>query len=141
MDKADTKGEAPAGAGRPPTPIEAADIAKLASYLNQEQIADFYGMTDRGLRKRFASDEELRVAYHEGRAKAIAKVAQSLLRQATSGKNITAMIFYLKTQAGWKEPRLDDDGGAGVQSPASIAADVRSAVREMLKVDGISAAA
>lgn len=130
---------------KPTTPIAAEQIAKLASVLNQEQIADFYGMTDRGLRKRFAADEELRIAYQEGRSNAIAKVAASLLSQATKKKNpnITAMIFYLKTQAGWKESRPDDggDGGAGVQSPATIAADVRSAVREMLKADGISAAA
>ena len=37
-----------------------------------------------------------------GRVKTIAKVADSLVRQALAG-NMTAAIFYLKTQAGWKE--------------------------------------
>lgn len=129
--------------GKGPKPIEAKQIKQLAAVLNQEQIANFYSMTDRGLRKRFTTEPELREAYEAGRANAIRAVGSSLLQQALKGKNITAMIFYLKTQGGWREPRVDDggDGGGEVRSPATIAADVRSAVREMLKADGISAAA
>jgi hypothetical protein len=38
----------------------------------------------------------------DGRIDANAKVAQALFQQAVNG-NVTAMIFWLKTRAGWKE--------------------------------------
>lgn len=44
-------------------------------------------------------EEEL----ESGRVEANAKVAKSLFNQATAGENVTAMIFWLKTRAGWKE--------------------------------------
>ena len=46
--------------------------------------------------------EEVSVRYKKGRTNAIGTVAKSLIQQAREG-NITAQIFYLKTQGGWKE--------------------------------------
>jgi hypothetical protein len=43
----------------------------------------------------------------KGHAEANAKVAQSLFQQATSG-NTTAMIFWLKARAGWREKQEID---------------------------------
>ena len=40
--------------------------------------------------------------YKKGKAKAIQKMAGGLIEQAVSG-NTAAAIFYLKTQAGWKD--------------------------------------
>mgnify|MGYP003385565064 FL=1 len=40
--------------------------------------------------------------YKRGRAKAIGSVSQSLIKKAIAGDN-TAAIFYLKTQAGWRD--------------------------------------
>lgn len=84
------------------TEEQAAQVEKLAAVLTQEQIADFLGISDRTLRKKLSEDEDLRAAYQKGRASAIAGVATKLLRSAREG-NMTAMIFFLKTQAGWRE--------------------------------------
>lgn len=46
-----------------------------------------------------------------GRIDANARVAQTLFQQATAG-NTTAMIFWLKTQAGWRETATHEIVGA-----------------------------
>lgn len=47
--------------------------------------------------------------YKKGRARAIGAIAQTLITKARAGDTI-AMLFYLKTQGGWREadrePRL-----------------------------------
>tara|TARA_B100000424_G_C22858838_1_gene457795 strand:- start:71 stop:436 length:366 start_codon:yes stop_codon:yes gene_type:complete len=91
--------------GRPRTKLTSEQIAEvetLAAVLNQEQICDYLGIPSRTFRAIMQRDEEVSAAYKKGRARAIGRVSQSLLRSATEG-NTTAQIFYLKTQAGWKE--------------------------------------
>jgi hypothetical protein len=46
----------------------------------------------------------------EGRMEANAAVAQTLFQQAKAG-NTTAMIFWLKTRAGWKEKQVVEHSG------------------------------
>lgn len=46
-----------------------------------------------------------------GRIDANAAIAQTLFQQAKSG-NTTAMIFWLKTRAGWKETNVSEITGA-----------------------------
>lgn len=95
--------------GRPRTELTEGQIAELetlAAVLNQDQIADYMGIPARTLRAVLSRDELVSAAYKKGRAKAIGRVAQSLLRSATDG-NTTAQIFYLKTQAGWKETETE----------------------------------
>lgn len=73
----------------------------------QGAISLALGVSEPTLRKYFG--EELAT----GRIKTIAKVADSLVRQALAG-NITAAIFFLKTQGGWKETdRLELSGRDG----------------------------
>lgn len=62
----------------------------------QAAIASALGVAEKTLRERFRDELD------NGKVKTITKVADSLVRQALAG-NITAIIFYLKTQAGWKE--------------------------------------
>jgi len=91
--------------GRPSLALNANQIKEmetLAAVLNHEQIADYFGMHPDTLAKHKARDKEINIAYKKGRAKALASIASSLLQSARSG-NITAQIFYLKTQGGWKE--------------------------------------
>lgn len=91
--------------GRPKTELDEEQIREietLAAVLNQDQIADYLAIPARTLRAIISRDENVSAAYKKGRARAIGKVSQSLLRSATEG-NTTAQIFYLKTQAGWKE--------------------------------------
>jgi len=95
--------------GRPKKSLstqQIAEIEKLAAYLNQDQIADYLEIPTRTLRAILSRDEVVSAAYKKGRAKAIGSVSQSLLKSATEG-NTTAQIFYLKTQAGWREAPIE----------------------------------
>ena len=95
--------------GRPKTELDEEQIREietLAAVLNQDQIADYLAIPARTLRAIISRDENVSAAYKKGRAKAIGRVSQSLLRSATEG-NTTAQIFYLKTQAGWKEAETE----------------------------------
>ena len=89
-------------------------VEKLSSVLNQEQMADFFGIgevTFRNLKKR---QPEIDVAYKKGRSAVIGKMGQTLLKQALDG-NTTAIIFYLKTQAGWKETHVHENQNMDVK--------------------------
>ena len=92
---------------------QVAQVEKLAAVLSLDQIADFLGMSPRTLDRRLVDDARVATAYSRGRAASIAGVATNLLKQARDG-NTTAAIFYLKTQAGWKETTaLEHSGRAG----------------------------
>lgn len=86
--------------GRPPfvpTKEQRITVEMMASFgIPQDDIAKVLGISKPTLREHFR--EELDV----GKARTITKVAASLVRQALAG-NVTAMIFYLKCQAGWRE--------------------------------------
>jgi len=110
-------------------------VEKLAAVLSQDQIADFLGVSDRTLRRRIQDDENVKAAYEKGRAKAILGVATGLLQMARDG-NVTAAIFYLKTQAGWKEPRQDREPGA--MDATDAARMICSAVQEATERTGIA---
>ena len=84
------------------TDAQLAEVETLAAVLSTQQMADYFGMgrtTFYGLMDR---DPEVAERYKRGRARAVGAVAQSLIAKARSG-NVTAMIFFLKTQAGWRE--------------------------------------
>ena len=73
-------------------------IRQLSGFgITQDQICDMLDISRNTLTKYCST--ELR----QGKAQANAKVAASLFKQATEGSNITAIIFWLKCQAGWKE--------------------------------------
>lgn len=71
--------------------------------IKQDDIAAALGISDVTLRRHFG--QELSVA----KTRVIAKVADSLIRQALAG-NMTAAIFFLKTKAGWRETAVDEVG-------------------------------
>ncbi len=104
--------------GRKPktlTDEQAVQVEALAAYLSQDQISDYFGITRPTFAAMIERDPEIALRYKRGKAKAIGTVAQGLLQQARDG-NITAAIFYLKTQAGWRETQAIEhsgpDGGA-----------------------------
>ena len=74
--------------------------------MTQEQCAQLVGVCDDTLRARPAALE----AFNEGKAQTIAKVAGSLVSKALAG-DTTSAIFYLKTQAGWKDSINLQHGG------------------------------
>lgn len=77
-------------------------IEALGALLNLEQIADYFGMHKATFMRLAEDDPEIMLRYKSGKSKAIGSVASSLLYQAQNG-NIAAAIFYLKTQAHWRE--------------------------------------
>lgn len=73
--------------------------------LPQEQIASLIGITDKTLRKYYSI--ELAV----GKAKASAKIANTLFNKAVKG-DTTAAIWWTKAQMGWSEKIKQELTGA-----------------------------
>ena len=93
------------GGGRPPVVFDEHQIKlveSLASVLSKKQLADYFAVSETTLRAIEARQPEVSDAYKKGKSKAIAGIASNLISQARKG-NMTAAIFYLKTQAGWRE--------------------------------------
>ena len=84
------------------TQAQAAEVETLAAVLTSAQIADFLGIGRTTFYAILDRDRDLAERYKRGRARAVGAVAQSLITKARAG-NVTAMIFYLKTQGGWRE--------------------------------------
>jgi hypothetical protein len=86
---------------RPPKRLSKQDISEIEMLaglgLAQEQIADIKGICVETLVK-YAGK-----AYQVGKAKAIARVSKTAFEMAASGKQPSMTMFYLKTQAGWRE--------------------------------------
>lgn len=99
------KGKQGEGGGRPMVEFGANDTAmveRLASVLTKGQLADYFGISETTFREIERRQPEVSDAYKKGKGKAIAGVAGNLINQAQNG-NVAAAIFYLKTQAGWRE--------------------------------------
>ncbi|SFG40989.1 hypothetical protein SAMN04488020_102144 [Palleronia marisminoris] len=92
-----------------------AEVETLAALLSQEQIADYFGIARNTFRAICDREPEVLARYKRGKAKAIAHVANGLLQKARSGCT-TSSIFYLKTQAGWRETaEIQHSGGASIE--------------------------
>lgn len=93
-------------AGRPKkdlTDEQIQQIEKLAGYgLNEDLIADFFGMGDETLRARMKEDPVIMRAYKKGRAVRISEVSFKLQENIDKGDQ-ASIFFYLKTQARWSE--------------------------------------
>lgn len=105
------------------SPAQVQEVETVAALLSQDQIADYFGIcrnTFRAIRDR---DAQVDARYKWGKAKAIAHVANGLLQKARSG-DTTSMIFYLKTQAHWREtadqPRDEEVRGITPMSDAEL---------------------
>lgn len=75
--------------------------AMIGLGLSVEQIANIKGVTRETIHHRHQQDID------RGRPMAIAKVAETAYKLATNGKCPAMTMFWLKTQAGWKEARPD----------------------------------
>ena len=87
-------------------------------------------------------DPDIARHYRRGKAKAVAHVANSLLQKARSG-DTTSMLFYLKTQAGWREtaalevmaPDAADLVIAGSMGPVVLEAEILAPQAIRLGID------
>ena len=99
------------GGGRPPVVFDEAQTAQveaLAAVLSKGQMADYFNISEPTLKQVEQRQPEVSLAYKRGRAKAIQGVGSNLIAQAANG-NVSAMVFYLKTQAGWREDKEQTD--------------------------------
>ena len=103
---------------------QTAQVEALASVLTLEQIADYFGMHRDTFNAICERQPEVFRHYKKGKTKAIANVAQNLIKQAQDG-NITAIIFFLKTQAGWRE---NIDINANIKAEVSTLTDIMSEI-------------
>jgi hypothetical protein len=83
---------------------EIKEIRTLASVLTKQQLSHYLGVDDDTFREIEKRQPEVAREYKIGKSKAIAGVASNLISQARNG-NVSAAMFYLKTQAGWKEDK------------------------------------
>jgi DNA-binding CsgD family transcriptional regulator len=84
------------------TEAQKAEVETLAAVLTAEQVADYFGIGRRTFYSMMQRDEEIAARYKKGKARAIGVIAQGLINKARGG-DTTSMIFFLKTQAGWRE--------------------------------------
>ncbi len=104
-------------------------VKALAQYLSKEQIADYLGVARSTFDAILERDEQVFIHYKKGKASAIANVAKGLVQQAIEG-NMTAAIFYLKTQAGWKETQVvDNTSSDGTMSTQPLTPDIAKAIK------------
>lgn len=88
-----------------PTDKQIAEVEAYAAVgVPHHDIARLIGISTHTLLKHY--EHQLGV----GKAKANAQVAKSLFRQAIDG-NISAAIFWLKAQAGWREVQVVEHTG------------------------------
>ena len=97
-----------------PSAEELKKVEALASRgMTEENIAHCLGIRPETLSKKKHEFEQLVQAIKRGKAKGIAMVTNELLKNIQLG-NVTAQIFYLKSQAGWKEAK--DEPNTSAQS-------------------------
>lgn len=70
--------------------------------MNASQIADYFGIGRTTFFAILRRDADVAERYKKGKARAIGAIAQSLIAKARTG-DTASMIFFLKTQAGWRE--------------------------------------
>lgn len=87
-------------------------VEALAAVLSSEQIADYLGIGRTTFYALMERNPEIAERYKKGRARAVDEVARGLIEQAKSG-NVTAAIFYMKTQGGWREKQEVEVSGPG----------------------------
>jgi len=105
---------------KPKIHIDLKQVESLAANgLTDEQIASALGISRTTLANRKRENEQFVQAIKRGKAKGIALVTNKLMESIKAG-NMTGMIFFLKTQAGWKETNVQEHtgkDGTALQAP------------------------
>lgn len=104
------------------TTPQRAEVETLAAVLTAQQMADYFGLGRTTFFALLERDPDVAERYKRGKARAIGSIAQSLIAKARGG-NVTAMIFYLKTQGGWRETAAVEHTLGEVEDTAGNARD------------------
>lgn len=84
------------------TEHQKSEVETLAAVLTAEQLADYFEIGRTTFFAMMQREPEIAARYKKGKARAIGSIAQSLITKARAG-DTTSMIFFLKTQGGWRE--------------------------------------
>jgi hypothetical protein len=76
--------------------------------LTTDQLAYYFKLKPITLHRMIARDPVLKEAIKNGKSVVIAEIAGLLVQKAREG-NVSAMVFYLKTQARWNEFNNSDN--------------------------------
>jgi hypothetical protein len=122
------------------TEQQRSEVETLAAVLTAEQMADYFGMGRTTFFSLMQRDPEIAARYKKGRARAVGSVAQSLITKARAG-DTACMIFFLKTQGGWRETtrieHLDNAAGQMIDITALSDAELEAVIAALsLTVDG-----
>ena len=128
------------------TPVQMAEVETLAAVLNAEQIADYFGIGRTTFFAIIRRDAEIAARYKKGKARAIGSIAQTLIQKARGG-DTASMIFYLKTQGGWREtvaveqlaepePRTLDLSGLSDNTVRELVSAMRAGVERDGPIEG-----
>jgi len=90
-----------------------------AQGLTMNQIANVLGMGEATLYEKQNEYPEFSEAIKRGRDKGVATITNALFQKAKDGDN-TAMIFYLKNRAGWKDKLETEHTGDGLKVDVKI---------------------
>ena len=110
-------------AGRPEIEItedQIKEVETLAAVLSTGYIADYFCIGRTTFYALMERKPDISERYKKGRAKAKGAIAGSLIQKARAGE-LGAQIFYLKTQAGWRETtHLEHTSPDGSMTPTAI---------------------
>jgi len=99
-----------------PTDEEIKEVSMLAGLgLTKYLIQNYFGHSKDVWSKAEKRTPELRKGFQRGQAQAIAKVSKKLWDLIMAG-NLQAILFYLRTRAGWSE-RYDPELDCNVAEP------------------------
>ncbi len=121
--------------GHPPKELSEAqiqEIESLSGHFNVQQMADHFGISRDTFFKLKRNNPEIQRLYKKGRSTIIKGMVNVLIKAASEG-NITAAMFYLKTQAGWREKTESDTENADTDNNGPQPLLVRFVGKEDLK--------
>lgn len=87
------------------TAEQISELEEMAASMTIEQIANYFGMSERTFHELKNRDLAVDTVYKKGRSKGIKEATGLLWKNIRNGDN-TSLLFYLKTQAGWSEKKL-----------------------------------
>jgi AraC-like DNA-binding protein len=126
--------------GRPKTVLtneQIKEVEEMSASMTIQQMADYFGMSEKTFHELKNRDFTVCTAYKKGKSSGI-KEATSLLWQNMRARDNTAILFYLKTQAGWNEKQQLDVTTKDITPlpPMNIAKQKQSYEKKLLsKID------
>lgn len=111
--------------------IDIERVESLAAQgLSEQQIADSLGISRSTIDRRKRDDDAFVAALKRGKNAGIENVTNALYQAATAGEkpNVSAMIFYLKNRAGWKDRQ---DISAELSADVTNNVDIEAALQSL----------